>query len=79
MNILSCNELNTQVGCKYSNESYDIVIRQYNGKSVHAISPGTQPFHLLVIALASWLDRHQETVIDYLVEENHVLKDQLEG
>ena len=38
-----------------------------------------QPFHLLVIALASWLNRHQQDVIDYLIEENRVLKDQLEG
>jgi len=38
-----------------------------------------QPFHLLVIALASWLSRHQLTVIDYLIEENRVLKEQLEG
>jgi len=38
-----------------------------------------QPFHLLVIALAGWLSRHQQTVIDYLIEENRVLKEQLEG
>ncbi len=39
----------------------------------------TQPFHLLVIALAGWLNRHQQSVIDYLIEENRVLKQQLEG
>ena len=38
-----------------------------------------QPFHLLVIAFAGWLSRHQQTVIDYLIEENRVLKAQLEG
>ena len=38
-----------------------------------------QPFHILVIALAGWLSRHQQTVIDYLIEENRVLKEQLEG
>ena len=38
-----------------------------------------QPFHLLVIALAGWLNRHQQAVIDYLIEENRVLKDQFEG
>jgi len=38
-----------------------------------------QPFHLIVIALAGWLNRHQQVVIDYLVEENRVLKDQLKG
>lgn len=38
-----------------------------------------QPFHLLVITLAGWLNRHQQAVIEYLIEENRVLKDQLEG
>jgi len=38
-----------------------------------------QPFHLLIIALAGWLNRHQQAVIDYLIEENRVLKNQLEG
>ena len=38
-----------------------------------------QPFHLLVIALAGWLNRHQQAVIDYLIEENRVLKDLFEG
>jgi len=37
------------------------------------------PFHLLAIALTGWLNRHQQAVIDYLIEENRVLKDQLEG
>ena len=31
------------------------------------------PFHLLITALASWLNRQQQTVIDYIVEENRVL------
>ena len=38
-----------------------------------------QPFHLRVIALAGWLNRHQQEVIDYLIEEKRVLKAQLEG
>jgi len=38
-----------------------------------------QSFHLLVIALAGWVNRHQQAVIDYLIEENRVLKEQLEG
>lgn len=38
-----------------------------------------QPFHLLAIALTGWLNRHQQAVIDYLIEDNRVLKDQLEG
>ena len=38
-----------------------------------------QPFHFLVIALAGWLNRQQQVVIDYLIEENRVLKEQLGG
>jgi putative transposase len=37
-----------------------------------------QPFHLLIIAIAGWLNRQQQAVIDYLMEENRVLKEQLE-
>jgi putative transposase len=37
------------------------------------------PFQLLVIVLAGWLNRHQQAFIDYLIEENRVLKDQLDG
>ncbi len=38
-----------------------------------------QPFQLLVITLAGWPNRHQRAVIDYLIEENRVLKAQLEA
>ena len=38
-----------------------------------------QPFHLPVIAMAGWLNRYQQAVIGYLIEENRVLKEQLEG
>ncbi len=67
------------VECKYSNEPYDIVIRQYYGLSFRVMTHVLQPFNLLVIALAGWLNRHQQSIIDYLIEENRVLKDQLEG
>ncbi|MFZ0468590.1 MAG: hypothetical protein WAL92_06690, partial [Thiogranum sp.] len=32
-----------------------------------------------MIALAGWINRQQQAVIDYLHEENSVLKEQLEG
>lgn len=38
-----------------------------------------QPFHFIIISLAGWLNRQQQVVIDYLIEQNRVLKDQLEG
>ena len=52
------------VGCVISHQQYDIVIRT---------------FHLLIIALAGWLERKRQAVIDYLMEENRVFKEQLEG
>jgi len=43
------------------------------------MSNAIQPFHLLVIALAGWLNRQQQVVIDCLIEENRILKEQLGG
>ena len=43
------------------------------------MSSAIQPFHFLVIAVAGWLNRQQQVVIDYLIEENRVLKEQVEG
>jgi putative transposase len=37
------------------------------------------PLRLLVVALAGWVNRRQQHVIDFLVEENRVLRDQLRG
>ena len=36
-----------------------------------------QPFHLLLCALARWLNREQAAIVDYLREENRVLRDRL--
>jgi transposase InsO family protein len=38
-----------------------------------------QPFHLLLIVFAGWVNRHQLDVIEYLQEENRVLKEHLGG
>jgi hypothetical protein len=37
------------------------------------------PLRLLLVTLAGWINRHQHQVIEYLVEENRVLKEQLKG
>jgi len=37
------------------------------------------PFPLLLISLAGWLNQGQQDVIDYLQEENRVLREQLEA
>jgi hypothetical protein len=35
--------------------------------------------HVLIAMVAGWIQRHQQQVISYLIEENHVLKAQLGG
>jgi len=41
--------------------------------------PAFDPFRLLLISLAGWLNQQQQDVIDYLQEENRVLCEQLGG
>ena len=36
-------------------------------------------FPLLATVLAGWVNRHQQAIIDYLIEENRVFKQQLRG
>ncbi|MDB6045748.1 MAG: hypothetical protein JWM63_4299 [Gammaproteobacteria bacterium] len=38
-----------------------------------------QPLHLLLMMFAGWVNRHQLDVIDFLQEENRVLKERLGG
>jgi hypothetical protein len=37
------------------------------------------PLQVLLVTLGGWINRHQQHVIEYLVEENRVLKGQLNG
>jgi hypothetical protein len=37
------------------------------------------PFRLLLISLAGWMNQQQQDVIDYLQEENRILREQLGG
>jgi hypothetical protein len=37
------------------------------------------PFQFLVLAISGWINRRQLLIIDYLREENRVLREQLEG
>jgi len=30
--------------------------------------------HMLIVMIAGWIQRHQQQVISYLIEENRVLK-----
>jgi len=37
------------------------------------------PLHFLLFTFAGWINQHQQAVIEYLQEENRVLKEQLRG
>ena len=39
----------------------------------------TFPLRFFLLMLAGWVNRHQTEVIDYLKEENRVLKEQISG
>jgi hypothetical protein len=35
-----------------------------------------QPLQLLLVSVAGWMDRRQQEFIEYIVEENRVIKEQ---
>lgn len=39
----------------------------------------SHPLQFLLAALAGWLNRHQQETLEYLIEENRVLREQLGG
>jgi hypothetical protein len=43
------------------------------------MSRAFRPWEFLLLAVAGWINRQQQAVIDYLIEENRVLKEQLRG
>jgi putative transposase len=43
------------------------------------MSADLYPLQVLLVTLAGWVNRHQQHVIEYLVEENRVLKEQVKG
>ena len=36
---------------------------------------GMDPFQFVVIAIAGWMNQHQQQVVQYLLEENRVLRE----
>ncbi len=43
------------------------------------MNTGIQPWQLFIVTFAGWVNRHQQKVIDDVVDENRVLKGQLRG
>src|SRR5262249_734696 len=42
-----------------------------------AMRTALDPFSFLVTSIAGWMNQHQHHVIDYLMEENRVLREQI--
>ena len=38
---------------------------------------GLDPFTFLVVSISGWMSQHQHQVIEYLIEENRVLREQI--
>ena len=38
---------------------------------------GLDPFSFLVVCVAGWINRREQQVIEYLIEENRVLREQI--
>jgi hypothetical protein len=37
------------------------------------------PFQFVVIVIAGWMNQHQQQVVDYLLQENRALREQVGG
>ena len=35
------------------------------------------PFSFLIVSIAGWMNQHQHRVIEYLIEENRVFREQM--
>jgi len=69
----------------------DPVVSEYPVEPSPGTSPGVRhgkigpmtadlyPLQVLLVTLAGWVNRHQPHVIEYLLEENRVLKEQVKG
>jgi hypothetical protein len=38
---------------------------------------GLDPFTFLVVCICGWMNQHQHQVLEYLIEENRVLREQI--
>ena len=45
--------------------------------TIRKMRQALDPFQFLLVAVAGWMNRHQQRTIEYLREENRVLREQL--
>jgi len=53
--------------------------RAGSGHNENEMTKALDPFRFVLVAVAGWLNQRQLQVIDYLREENRVLREQLGG
>lgn len=63
------------VGSEYSAEPH-LVHGPGWARYDRPMTANVYPLQVLLVTLAGWINRHQQHVIEYLVEENRVLKGQ---
>jgi hypothetical protein len=51
----------------------------YDETISRAVARSLNPFQFVVIAVAGWMNQRQQNMIEYLREENRVLREQLGG
>ncbi|MGB5727511.1 MAG: hypothetical protein WBM52_09895 [Thiogranum sp.] len=59
-------------------DKFELTMGNLNGLGAHT-GLYHWAFHLLVIAWAGWLNRHQQAVTGCFIEGSRVLKDKFEG
>src|SRR5215472_2359640 len=74
--VVSKNSIPLKAECR---ESAVWRARWRSGVYDVAMTLALDPFRLLLISLAGWMNQQQQEVIDYLQEENRILREQLGG
>src|SRR3989475_6519401 len=68
---MSIPDTNCSLSCDYIPSSSPADLRTI----LHL--PTSEPFSFVEISIAGWMNQHQQHVIDYLIEENRVLREQI--
>lgn len=58
----------------YTDDIFAAVIASHSPVYSTLMSPFLMPLHLVLMMFAGWLNRHQLDLIDYIQEENRLLK-----
>src|SRR2546427_1332746 len=68
---MSIPDTNCSLSCDYIPSSSPADLRTI----LHL--PTSEPFSFVEISIAGWMNKHQQHLIEYLIEENRVLREQI--